>query len=166
MAYDAGKYGVITRKWFGLTTKHGGDAASGHLVANTTDATTINKVARWYPHAPIRMVKAGSRVLATMTNASNDLVPFRIETRNAASLGCQWNAKHTSSALNPYVVNSTTTFTVRQVKAGEYIRIRSATPRTDKGTAANTASTSGTVAVFLDYTPSFDIDVFHTDTNV
>jgi hypothetical protein len=54
------------------------------------------------------------------------------------------------------VVASTTTFTVRQVKAGEYITVKTGTPQTDKGTAANTATTLGTVAFFVDYVPTWD----------
>jgi len=63
--------------------------------------------------------------------------------------------KSTSTAVNPYVVASTTTFTVAQVKAGEYIAVKTGTPRTDNGTAANTATLSGTVAFFVDYVPTY-----------
>jgi len=153
--YSDSKFGVINRKWFGLTKKHGGDVAAGYTFG-TTDATSITHLARWYPRGPVKMLKAGSRHLATMTQASSDLVPARLLTRGAsASVGCTWNVKSTSTAINPYVVASTTTFTVAQVKAGEYIAVKTGTPRTDNGTAANTATLTGTVAFFVDYVPTY-----------
>jgi hypothetical protein len=150
-SYDDAKYGVITRKFFGLTKKWGGDCATGYTFG-TTDATTQNQVAKWYPRGPIKMLKAGTFILATVTNASVDRIPVRINTRGAsASVGCVfYNAKG-----NQAVIASTETFTTRQVKAGEYVQIRTGTPQTDKGTAANTATTSGTVAFFIDYVPLF-----------
>jgi len=154
--YDAEKYGVINRKWFGLTKKHGGDAASGYTFG-TTDATKQTHLARWYPRGPIKMVKAGSFCLATITNASNDLIVAEVLTRGAsASAGASWNVKGTSTAVSAYTFASSPTFTVAQVKAGEYISITTGTPKTDGGTAANTATTTGTVAFFVDYVPTFD----------
>ena len=153
--YDDGQYGVINRKWFGLTKKYGGDAASGYTFA-TTDATKITHLAKWYPRGPIEMIKAGSFNLATLSNASADIVPGRLRTRGAsASLGASWNVKTTSTAEAPGSFSSVSTFTVNQVKAGEYISIDTGTPQTDGGTAANTATTSGTVAFFVDYIPKF-----------
>lgn len=157
-SYSDSKFGVIQRKWFGLTKKHGGDCASGYTFG-TTDATKQSHLARWYPRGPIKMVKAGARVLATMTQGSSDLVEARITTRGAsASAGCSFYVKSTSTAVAPYTVASTTTFTVSQVKAGEYISIVTGTPKSDKGTAKNTATLTGTVAFFVDYVPTFDSD--------
>ncbi len=153
--YDDSKFGVIQRQWFGLTTKWGGMVVNtaNLYTFGTTDATARAQLARWYPRGPIRMVKAGTFNLATITNASVDRIPVRVLTRGAsASVGCLfYNAKG-----NPAVIASTTSFTVRQVKAGEYIAIRTGTPQTDKGTAANTATTTGTVAFFVDYVPTYD----------
>lgn len=149
--YDDSKFGVINRKWFGLTKKLGGDAASGYTLA-TTDATHISQLARWYPRGPIKMKKFGAFVLATLVNASVDRVPHRLMTRGAsASVGAV-----AYSAKTLFSFGSTVTFTVSQVKAGEYISIITGTPQTDKGTAANTATTTGTVAFFLDYVPTYD----------
>ena len=150
--YDDSRFGVIERRWFGLTKKWGGDVASGYTFA-TTDATAIAQLAKWYPRGPIKLVKAGTFILATVTNASVDRIPVRVLTRGAsASLGCLfYNAKG-----NQAVIASSTTFTARTVKAGEYLSIRTGTPQTDKGTAANTATTTGTVAFFVDYVRSFD----------
>jgi hypothetical protein len=156
--YDDARFGVIKRKWFGLTKKHGGDVADGYTFG-TTDATVITQVARWYPRGPIRMLKAGHMVLATLSNASNDLVPARLLTRGgSASSGFSWNVKNTATDIAPFVIGSDITPTVAQVKAGEYITIETATPQTDNGTAANTATTTGTVAFFLDYLPQYDVD--------
>lgn len=150
--YSDSKFGVITRKWFGLTKKWGGDCANGYTFG-TTDATTQNQLAKFYPRGPIKLLKAGTFNLATVTNASVDRIPVRILTRGAsASVGCVfYNAKG-----NQAVIASTTTFTAAKVKAGEYLNIKTGTPQTDNGTAANTATTSGTVAFFIDYVPTFD----------
>jgi hypothetical protein len=45
-------------------------------------------------------------------------------------------------------------FTVRQVKRGEYISINSATP--SGGANPNTATQLGTVAFFVDYIQTYD----------
>lgn len=150
--YDDSKFGVITRKWFGLTKKWGGDVAAGYTFG-TTDATTQAQLARWYPRGPVKMVKAGSFVLATITNASVDRIPARVLTRGAsASVAFSWNIPKGNTAA----FASDVTAGVAQVKAGEYITIRTGTPQTDNGTAANTATTTGTVAFFVDYVPTYD----------
>lgn len=156
--YDDSRFGVIERQWFGLSKKWGGAVpnarvASGIGCFGTTDATVKTHIAKWYPRGPIKLVKAGTMNLATVTNASVDRIPVRVLVRGAsASLGCLfYNAKG-----NQAVVASTTTFTVRTVKAGEYLAIKTGTPQTDNGTAANTATTTGTVAFFVDYVRSWD----------
>lgn len=152
--YDDSKFGVINRKWFGLSNKWGGDTgnAANLYTLGTTDATVRTQLAKWYPRGPIKMLKAGSFVIATLVNASVDRVPVRVKTRGAsASLGCLF---YSAKALAG--VASTTTFTVSQCKAGEYLSITTGTPQTDKGTAANTATTTGTLAFFVDYVPTYD----------
>lgn len=153
--YSDAKFGVISRQWFGLTTKWGGAVVNtaNLYTFGTTDATARAQLARWYPRGPIRLVKAGTFNLATVTNASVDRIPVRVLTRGAsASVGALfYNAKG-----NQAIVASTTTFTVKQCKAGEYLTVRTGTPQTDKGTAANTATTLGTVAFFVDYVPTWD----------
>ena len=152
--YSDSKFGVISRKWFGLTTKYGGDVVNtaNLYTFGTTDATVRSQLAKWYPRGPVKMVKAGSFVLATIVNGTVDRVPVRVKTRGAsASLGCLF---YSDKTLNSYA--STTTFTVKQIKAGEYIAITTGTPQTDKGTAANTATTLGTLAFFVDYVPTYD----------
>ena len=157
--YDDAKYGVIRRQWFALSKKWGGDrpnarAASGQGCFGTTDATAKTHFAKWYPKGPIKMVKAGVFTLASVTNASVDRIPVRFRTRGAsASLGCLFYISNVPTVQAE--ISSTTTFTVNQVKAGEYVTIMTGTPQTDKGTAANTATTLGTVAFFLDYIPTY-----------
>lgn len=160
--YDDSKFGVIKRQWFLLSKKFGGYSTTARAGASrgcfgTTDATSKLHVTRWYPKGPIKMLKAGSFVQATMTQASSDIVTARITTRGgSASVGCSWSVKSTSTAVSQFTTASTTTFTVRQVKAGEYITIKTGTPVTDKGTAANTATLTGTVAFFVDYVDTYD----------
>ena len=152
--YSDSKFGVIQRQWFGLTTKYGGSVVNtaNLYTFGTTDATVRSQLAKWYPRGPIKLVKVGSFVLATLVNASVDRVPVRVKTRGAsASLGGLF---YTAKTLNSFA--STTSFTVKQCKAGEYLSITTGTPQTDKGTAANTATTTGTLAFFVDYVPTYD----------
>lgn len=165
MSYAENKFRVITRKWFGLTKKHGGDVAAGYTFA-TTDATKIAHLARWYPKGPIKLVKAGIMRLATFTSASVDIIPVRFRTRGAsASLGCTVNAKSTATAQAAYTFASAVSFTAPNIKAGEYLSIDSGTPQTDNGTAANTATALGTMAMFVDYIPDYDEEDTNWDPN-
>ncbi len=151
-AYDDGQYGIINRKWFGLTKKYGGDCAAGYTLG-TTDATAISQVARWYPRGPIKIIKGGSFTLATLNGSGVDKVDCRIKVRGAsASLAASFNAF--ASAQNSFASDETMTYAL--VKKGEYISIRTGTPETDKGTAKNTSTTTGTLAFFVDWTPHFD----------
>jgi hypothetical protein len=153
MAYSDHKYGVIERKWFGLTKKCGGDAASGFTIG-TTDATSINQVVRYYPKGPIKVVKFGYFTLATTSGGGTgmDVIPLRMRV----------NASNESSTINiptaaaQYSIGSTLTFTDSVIDAGSYIDIITGTPQTAKGTAANTATTGGTVSFFLDYVRAYD----------
>ena len=152
--YDDGIFGVVQRKWFGLTKKCGGDSAGG-FTFGTTDATVIDHVTRYYPKGPMKLLKFGCLVLATLSNASNDKITCRLykDTGVEASL----DAKNTSTDVSQYAINSTVTFTSATVGPGTFLAIDSATPDTDDGTAANTATTTGSVAFFIDYVP-----IFHT----
>lgn len=98
------------------------------------------------------MTKFGVFVLGTITASGADRIPFHVYTRGAsASAGAR-----AFVTKNQFVFGSSDDFTVSQVKAGEYISIAMGTPQTDKGTAANTATMTGTVAFFLDYVPTYD----------
>jgi hypothetical protein len=151
MSYADDKYGVIQRKWFGLTKKYGGDCAAGYTFA-TTDATAIAHLARWYPKGPIKIIKAGSFTLATLNGSGVDKIDCRVKIRGAsASLAASFNCF--ASAQFSFASDSSVSPAV--VKAGEYISIRTGTPETDKGTVKNTATTLGTMAFFVDYVPYF-----------
>jgi hypothetical protein len=154
MSYDDGKYGVINRKWFGLTKKHGGDVADGYTFG-TTDATSQTAVARWYPKGDISIQKIGAMVLASVTAGSQDYtdrIPVRVLTRGAsASVAGTFSLDIDGGTMTQFTFASNESPTVRRCKAGEYISIKSGTPQTANGTAANTATTAGTVAYFIDY---------------
>ncbi len=156
--YDDAKYGIIQRTWFGLTPKFGGETASAITKGTTGTSLSITTVKRWYPKGPIRMVKAGYRVLATVSNGSSANRPLKIITRGgSASAGCTVNPSSCTEAT--YAVASTTTFTVSQVKQGEYLTFKWGTAKTIKsstpsGTAKN-STVSGSVAIFVDWVPTF-----------
>lgn len=156
--YDDGKFGVITRKWFGLTKKWGGETAAGFVTFTATHGvTTVTHVAKWYPRGPIRMIKAGAFVLATVTHVSGShpQVMGQIKTRGAsASLACNYIARADATAIQA-VVGSGVTFAVSQCKAGEYVAVRTATPVTAKGTRVLSTIT-GSMAFFIDYVPTWD----------
>jgi len=171
MPYDGAKYGPAPRKWFGLTRKWGGDlpneggrGTSAYTMPATNGATAVSHLAKWYPDGPIKILKCGARVLATLTNASSDKHLAKFLTRGAsASVACTVNLKSTSTAIAPAAVASKAVMTISQVKAGEYLAIRTATPLTDKGTAI-AATTTGSVAFFVDYIPAYDVDYYGLDT--
>ena len=146
--YDDSKFGVIERYWTGLTSKHGGADDVGFGLG-TTDATTIDHLARYYPKGPIRMLKAGHFVLATIGGGGTDMdvIPARILVDGANESG-DWNIPDAGA---PFSIASTVTFTDAVVDAGSYIGVRTGTPQSTNATAANTATVTGTVAFFVDY---------------
>ena len=165
--YDDGKYGVISRKWFGLTKKFGGDCAYGYTLGS---ATAITHLARWYPKGPINIIKCGLRVLATLataaTNSSTERMPVRFSKSSAAG------ASQTTliDSFNLYVGDNANAPAIRtiasggktlsspEVEAGRFITIRTGTVTTAGGTEPGTNGTvSGTVAFFIDWVPRFDI---------
>jgi len=158
MRYDEAKYGVINRKWFGLTKKHGGDAADGYTFG-TTDATTQSHLAYWYPRGPINIRKFGAKVLASIVAGSQDytdIITAKLLTRGAsASIGGTFSFDIDGGTIAPHTFSSVEGLATK-CKAGEYIAIKTGTPLTNDGTAANTATTSGTVAFFVDWMPRYD----------
>lgn len=128
--YDDSKFGVIERKTFGLTVKHGGETATG-ITFNETEAT---KVTRWYPRGPITVKKFGVVTLATLGKGEEAISLYKSGSTRIASVTAS-----TTSA--PYTVASTTTVSSANVAAGSYINILAST---------NVCST-GTVAVFVDF---------------
>jgi len=156
--YDDSRYGVIERKWFGLTKKYGGDCAAGYTLG-TTDATVQAHLARWYPKGPIRIVKAGSFTLATLNGSGVDKIDCRVKVNNGASLAASFNcfaSPQFSFASDPDPTANSGRVVVNG--AGKYISLRTGTPETDKGTVKNTSTTTGTLAFFIDYVRVFGVD--------
>lgn len=159
--YDSAKFGMVNRKWFGLTKKHGGDCASGYTFG-TVDATATTHLARWYPMGPIDILKFGAKVLGSITAGSQDYtdnIAARLKGRGAsASTMATFSFDIDGGTIAPHTIASVESMTVSQVKQGEYITIITGTPSTANGSAANTATTAGTVAFFVDWAPKFDIN--------
>lgn len=156
--YSDGKFGVIHRKWFGLTKKCGGDSAGGFTL--TAEAgTKATHVTRWYPKGPIKVLKAGHLVLATIacTATTMDRLPFFIR-KNTTRMGAGWFLADNSAQ---YSIGSQTSWvnaagvTLSTLDAGDYISIEAGTPETDKATDVTTATVTGTVSFFIDYAPTF-----------
>jgi len=151
MGYADNKYHVVERKWFGLTKIHGGDCAAGYTFG-TTDATSTKQLVRYYPKGPIRLLKAGHYVIDTIAGGGTDMdvIPARLLVNGGAE--ATWNIPDGGAV---YSIASTVTFTNPVVDSGSYIGITTGTPQSGDGTAANTATTTGTVAFFIDYTREF-----------
>ncbi len=158
--YDDSKFGVITRKWFGLTTKLGGDKVVGTGVFTIgSGATCVIKIAKWYPRGPIKLVKAGVMVVATLQKrvASNYELRHRFLADGASgSVGITvTHDPGTATQVAPYTISSSVTLTRAKVKAGAYMVIKTATPQTDENTR-RTSSVLGSLAYFVDYVPMYD----------
>jgi len=151
MSYDHEKYGVVQRKWFGLTKKCGGDAASG-FTFGTNAATVRDHVVRYYPKGPIKLLKFGALCLATMSDTLG--TPDKVTCRLYCDSGVEASIDLATDTA-AFAISSTTTFTSATVGPGSYLAIDNATPDTDKGTDAENGTTSGTVAFFIDYHPIY-----------
>ena len=164
--YDDAKYGVISRKWFGLTKKFGGDCADGYTLGS---ATALTHLARWYPKGPINVIKCGLRVLATLstaaTNSSTERMPVRFTKSSVAGA----SQDTVIDSFNLYVGDNANTPAIRtiasggktvssaEVEAGCYITIRTGSNVTAGGTEGTLATVAGTLAFFIDWVPRFDI---------
>jgi hypothetical protein len=165
--YDDAKYGVISRKWFGLTKKLGGDTAGGYTLGS---ATAITHLARWYPKGPINIIKCGLRVLATLataaTNSSLERMPVRFY-KSSASAASQdtvidsFNLYVGDNAANPGIFGIASggkTLSSPEVEAGRFITIRTGSVTTAGGTEPGTNGTVfGSLAFFVDWVPRFDM---------
>jgi hypothetical protein len=134
--YSDKKYGVIERKWFGLSKANGGDAAAG-FTFNETQAALIK---RYYPKGPIRLLKIGVMTLATL-GKGEELIGLTVG--GTATVKATIVAS-TSSA--PYTIASKTLATT--LSAGSYLSLLAST---------NVCST-GSVAVFVDFRRQYDVN--------
>lgn len=152
--YDDSKFGVIERKWFGLTKKHGGDVAAGYTFG-TTDATVITHLARHYPRGPIAIQKAGAYTLATVGGGGTlfDKLPVHVTKNGVRVSALTFDVR---DAAAPFSIASVKPSAETVIDAGSYIGFQTATPQSDKGTAGNTATVTGSVAFFVDYRRVFD----------
>jgi hypothetical protein len=169
--YDDTKYGVITRKWFGLTQKNGGDAAAGFTFGTGDAGPDSVKVTRFYPKAPCDIIKFGALFMATAGHGATNVercITRLIGRGASASKMASFNLLGAASTtVAPYTIASieaadTTDFLVTQVKAGEYISVMVATKETSEGTDLG-STLGGTVAYFVDIVPRFDSDKWDAD---
>jgi len=171
--YEDSKYGVINRKWFGLTKKAGGDCAAGYTFSGS--GSSITHLARWYPRGPIEVIKAGFRVLATLATAANATggavrskhqVKYYKSTSGAMASVMATNHIQVGDASptahpRPGLWSIASTGAIRSgnvVDAGQFVSIYVATPTSDDGTmaaAVGTLSDGGTLAFFIDYVPHY-----------
>ncbi len=166
--YDDGKYGVITRKWFGLTKKLGGDVAAGFTFGSGDPGPDSVLVTRFYPKGPVDIIKFGSFNLATLSSGAStvDRMLCRLIGRGASA--SVMASLDVVGVTTPFAIASIeaadkTDFRVNRVRAGEYISITAATKETDKGTDLG-STLSGTLAFFIDMVPAFDPDKWDADT--
>ncbi len=131
-AYDDAKYGVIERKTFGLTQKHGGDAAAG-FTFNETEST---KVTKWYPKGPIQIQKFGTYALATL-GKGEQLFGLALD-------GTRLTQVTASTTSAPYAIASVAVDD--GLSSGSYLTINAST---------NVCST-GTCALFIDFRRKYD----------
>lgn len=163
-AYDAAKFHSIRRKWFGLTNKLGGEFTSAYTFGSATAAT---KLLRWHPKGPIRILKVGHMIVATLStpasNADVELQPYRVYKSSAA--GASHNTQIASQVITArdtgreslWAIASKTGSSIAsaEVEAGRYISIRTGSPTTGDGTVDN-GTVGGSVAFFIDYVPKYD----------
>ena len=153
MSYADAKYGVIHRKWFGLTKKMGGDVAAGYTLGAEA-ATKSSHLTRWYPRGSIKIVRFGAMVLATVTSTATamDRIPIFIG-KNGTRIN---SAIHLGVDAAPYAPYATVgTSLTATIPVDDYININNGTPESGDGTDGVTGTPAGTVAFFVDYVPTF-----------
>ena len=163
--YDDARFRVIHRQWFGLTIKNGGSVADGGSLTFGS-ATTTDQVARWYPRGPIRVLKIGALVVATLstpaTNASVAQSPVRVYKSNAtgtakstllASMGIDGDD---TNRVDLWGIASKMIMASAEVEAGRFITIRTGSPLNAVGVEGTLGTIDGSVAFFIDWAPKFD----------
>jgi hypothetical protein len=153
MSYDSQKYQVVTRKWFGLTDKFGGDYTTAYTKGS---ATCVAKLARWYPRGPITIKKFGLRVLATLstpaTNGSCDGFYYRLyKDAVVAATDAVWGDDTYKTAL--YGIASKDVDV--DVDAATYLTIKTSSSYMHDGTV-DAGTISGSFAFFIDWIPQYN----------
>lgn len=167
--YSDDKYGVVERKWFGLTRKLGGETASGFTIGSGTTETFVH---RWYPKGPVKVVKCGAMVLATLASAANstgsvDRQRLPIEfykssdagTARSTLLGSTHVIMGDGGRTAQYGIASDIDPASYEVEAGRFISIYAASANSDNGTAMGAIGTvlrTGTLAMFIDWKRQYD----------
>lgn len=167
VTYSDDMFGVITRKWFGLTKKLGGETAAGFTFGTGDPGPDAVQVTRFYPKGPVDVIKFGRFNLATMSSGAStvDRLIARLIGRGAsASIMASLDIVQTLTPFSFASIESsnTTDFPITRVRAGEYLSIAVATKETDNGTDLGSTLT-GTVAFFIDMVPAFDGDKWDAD---
>ena len=134
---DAPFQGITLRRWYGQTIKHGGSGAI--ITFNETQAT---KVTRVYLRGPVKIKKFGCYVAATLGKGEQ---LFSLSVNGTGTAPFSGGTVVASSAAAPFTISSVTAAKV--VNAGSYLSILAST---------NVCST-GSVALFIDYIPQYQV---------
>ena len=164
--YDAKKFQNVTRRYFNLPAKFGGDADNGGYTFGLTNPGTLTHVEKWYPAGAIEIKKIGVFTASTSNNASGAGLNFRFLTRGA-SASVIGTIKWASATQAEGVISGSkigTNLTVRQCKKGEYITIQTFEPTTITNGTEVKATTSGGAAFFIDYRSKFNNEQTGWDT--
>jgi hypothetical protein len=156
--YDDERYNVITRTWFGLSVTKGGQGGAYTF----SSATTLSHVIQWRPRGDIDILKVGYAVMATSVHAATVSAArtTRFLTRGASASVVALVIPATSTQ-NQWTIGSTSTLTTSVCRAGEYLTVKTATPRTIRATAAGgwgtvkQSTVSGSYAFFVDWKPKY-----------
>lgn len=153
-SYDSGKYGVITRTFFGLTDKLGGGFTSSYSKGS---ATTVVKLKRFYPRGPIKILKMGLQVVATLgtpATAPCDGFYYRLS-KGGGVIATDFVTAQTTGRLALYgIASKPLTSTDAVIAAGDYISIKTSTPYTMDGTV-EAGTINGSFAFFIDWVPYY-----------
>ena len=156
-SYDAGKYGVITRTWFGLTDKWGGGFTSAYTKGS---ATCVNKLAKCYMKGPITIKKFGIMILATVSTpatAPSDGFYYRLY-KNTTVVATDFVSVSDTGGFQTIAEIASKEFTGLSgidIDAGTYLKIKTSTPYTDAGTV-EAGTIGGSYAFFIDWVPKFE----------
>ncbi len=160
--YDEAIFGVVERKWFGLTQKYGG---SGTIIAVSGSATSVTHITRWQPKGPIKILRFGCQVLGTLaspaTGGNADWLPFKLfKTNSSGTATIVMGTAHLvvqdtgRTALYEIASKSGSDLASQEVEDGRYLKITTATATTTAGVAAG-GTVTGSMAFFVDWVRQF-----------